>query len=268
MIKCPNCTGELLYDTTLGKVKCVYCGSTFSASELRAKVTMSGEVMNEESVPQSVPEEKEKYSGKAYTCSQCGATLLTFDETAITFCSYCGSQAMLEDKMMEVNSPDFIIPFKKSKDECVSAYKKKVSSFFFAPNYMKSDFLVEKFRGIYMPYGIFDVRNNGPIYSKGEKYLRRWGDYVYYGDYVVKTDANISYYGLSYDLVSQFYDNYSTAIPYDIKDAVPFNANYMTGYYADSLDVSDDIYKDDAQAIVDKDVMKKLRKTHYYKIYN
>ena len=40
------------------------------------------------------------YEGKSYSCSQCGAQLMTFDETAITFCSYCGSQAMIESKMM------------------------------------------------------------------------------------------------------------------------------------------------------------------------
>ena len=66
---------------------------------------------------ETVIAKKETYEGKGYTCSQCGATLLTFDETAITFCSYCGSQAMIEEKMIKRNHPEFIIPFKKNTNE-------------------------------------------------------------------------------------------------------------------------------------------------------
>ena len=151
MIKCPNCTGELKFNVKDKVVKCEYCGSTFDPKELNAKVKMAGE---EKKKKEEKAKEKETIEGNSFTCSQCGAVLMTFDETAITFCSYCGSQAMIESKMMKQNKPDFIIPFKKTKEECIENYKKKVSKALFAPKSMKSDTIVEKFRGIYMPYGI------------------------------------------------------------------------------------------------------------------
>ena len=92
MIKCPNCTGELEFKPTDKQVVCKYCGSKFDPKEFDEKVTMSKE-----------NEAVATYSGKTYSCSQCGAELMTFDETAITFCSYCGSQAMIESKMMKQN---------------------------------------------------------------------------------------------------------------------------------------------------------------------
>ena len=62
---------------------------------------------------------------------------------------------MIEEKMMEQTAPDFIIPFSKTKEQCISNYKKKISRFLFCPSYMKSDIVISKFRGIYMPYGIY-----------------------------------------------------------------------------------------------------------------
>lgn len=246
MIKCPNCEGEMKFDVKLQKVKCEYCGSVFEPGEINANIKTS--------------EETNSYEGKAYRCSQCGAELLTFDDTAITFCSYCGSQAMIEDKMLKHNNPDFIIPFKKTKEECVNAYKNKVSKFFFAPKYMKSDLAVEKFRGIYMPYGIFNVSKKGIVKNKGTKYAYRRGDYVYYNDYEINADIDATYDGISYDLVSKFYDNYSTAIPFNYMEAVPFNSDYLTGYYADSFDVGVDVYKDIAEEVVMPDARAKLKK--------
>ena len=117
MIKCPNCGGELKFSPKAKKVTCEYCSSTFDSKELKkeAKATKEVEVTND------------TIKAKSYKCSQCGAELLTFDETAITFCSYCGSQAMLEGRMTKINNPDYIIPFKITKEQCIEAYKKKIN---------------------------------------------------------------------------------------------------------------------------------------------
>ena len=122
MIKCPNCTGEMKFDPKLQKVKCEYCGNEYLVDELM-KNNNSEMCIGEKQLLNYDSNEENSYIGKAYKCVQCGATLMTFDETAITFCSYCGSQAMLEDKMMKHNNPDLIIPFKKTKEECIKAYK-------------------------------------------------------------------------------------------------------------------------------------------------
>ena len=158
MIKCPNCEGEVAFDPELGKVKCKYCGSTFSAEEIDDKLKTSDETKSSDS-----------FEGKVYRCTQCGAELMTFDDTAITFCSYCGSQAMIEDKMIEHNNPTYIIPFKKTRDYCISEYKRMISKFIYAPNYMKSDLEIEKFRGIYMPYWIYSFGKEGKEVSRRRK---------------------------------------------------------------------------------------------------
>ena len=115
MIKCPHCGGEMDYEVKSSSVKCPYCKSNFNPEKLDAKVKTAKKKDN----PLSA-------TGKSYTCSQCGATLMTFDDTAITFCSYCGSQNMLKDKMVTHNNPDFVIPFEKTKREyCKRTFRYK-----------------------------------------------------------------------------------------------------------------------------------------------
>ena len=174
---------------------------------------------------------------------------------------------MIEEKMMKQNNPDFIIPFEKTQEECIAAYKSKVSRALFAPSYMKDDVVVKKFRGIYMPYGIYKVGYNGKTTNKGSKYSHRSGDYVYYDDYTVTADVKTEYDGISFDLVSKFYDKFSTSIPYNYKLRKEFNPNYLTGFYADTKDVDESVYSSEACQVAKSDANSRLRKVGGFSKY-
>lgn len=256
MIKCPNCGGEMEFRPGEDQVVCKYCASKFNPKELNLEVKMSKE-----------NEALKTFEGKSYSCSQCGAQLMTFDETAVTFCSYCGSQAMIESKMLKQNSPDFIIPFSVTREDCIKAYKRKLSNALFVPNYMKSDLVVEKFRGIYLPYCIYKLERHGNCFNKGSKYSHRSGDYVYYDDYKISSDIDASYDGISYDLISKYYDKYSVAIPFNYKKKEVFNPNYLVGFYADTKDVDSSIYECDAQMIAEADLAKRMKSYSEFRKY-
>ena len=253
MIKCPNCGAELEFNAKSQLVTCEYCRSTFNPKELNEKVHVSEEI--------------EQFEGRSYLCSQCGASLLTFDETAITFCSYCGSQAMIESKMVKQNNPEYIIPFKKTKEECIASYKKILSKSLFAPSYMKSDIVVSKFRGIYIPYCVYKTSFHGKTSNNGSKYKYRSGDYEYYDDYTVHAYVDADYDGVSYDLLSNFYDKFSHAIPHNFKEAEKFNPNYLTGFYADTSDVNSDVYSSIAKFVTSGDASSHLRKRREFLRY-
>lgn len=253
MIKCPNCGAQLNYNVEKGSVTCKHCRTKFDPKELNVDVKTAQEVT---------------FEGTSYLCSQCGAELMTFDETAITFCSYCGSQSMLKSRMITQNAPNFLIPFKKTQDECIKIYKSKISKALFAPSYMKKDAVVKKFRGIYIPYEIYKLSYNNRYKAKGEKYNHRAGDYIYYDDYEVSLDIDSEYEGLSYDLVSNYYDKYSHAVPHNFKEAEEFNLNYLAGFYADVVDVDKEIYDQTAKDEVGKDAKLKLNKVNEMRKYN
>ncbi len=257
MVKCPHCGGEMDFEVKKQMVTCPYCRSDFMPEKLEATVKTAKERKNPNAV-----------SGKSYTCSQCGATLMTFDDTAITFCSYCGSQAMLEDKVMREMNPDFVIPFMKTKEDCINEYKNVIKKNFFVPDYMKEDMVIEKFRGIFMPYAIYSLDFHGTNTSKGSKYSHRQGDYVIYDDYHINADLDVQYKGMSFDLSSNFYDQFSQSIPFNNKESKAFNANYLIGFYADASNVDAAVYDEDAESVTRTDSRSRLLKNREYSKYN
>ncbi len=256
MIKCPHCGGEVGFDPSKQTVTCPYCRSDFDPTKLNVTVKHAKERKN-----------PLLDNAKSYSCSQCGATLMTFDDTAITFCSYCGSQAMLEDKIKSDLNPDYVIPFSKTKEQCIQAYKNKLSSTAFVPDYMKEDIVVEKFRGIFMPYAIYQLQFKGKTKNNGSVYTHRKGDYKYYDDYDVTSDVDAEYIGMSYDLASNFYDKFSMSIPFNYQERKEFNPNYLSGFYADTSNVSGEVYDNDALSIVAKDSSKRMTQNKEFKKY-
>ena len=254
MAKCPHCGAEFKFDARKKLVHCDYCGSDFNPKELKKEVKQS-------------KKREDLISGKTYSCTQCGATLMTFDETAVTFCSYCSSQNIVENEVIKEKAPDLIIPFSKTEEECIKNYKRKISNFLFSPSYMKSEMVVKKLRGIYMPYAVYKLVHTGDCVNKGKKYSHRSGDYVYYDDYDIHADVDASYSGISFDLLSKFYDDYSQSIPFNAKEAEEFNPNYLPGFYADKGDVEVDTYYSDACTIASRDSTRFLKSQKIYSKY-
>lgn len=255
MIKCPSCGGELKFSPKDQEVVCPWCSSKFNPKELKTDVKHASEHKSVDGT-----------NATGYTCSQCGATIMSFDDTVVTFCNYCDSQTLIESKMNMVN-PDIIIPFKKTKDECIQSYKNILNKALFTPKYMKEEMVFNKFRGIYMPYEVYKVGLHGDTTNKGSKYSHRAGDYIIYNDYTIYCHVDTEYDGISFDLSSNFYDEYSQAVPFNYNEAEPFNYNYLIGYYADSLDVDDTIYGDDACDIANDDASYQLGKNRGFSKY-
>ena len=243
MIKCPNCTAQLKFEVTDQKIKCDYCGCSFEPAELRASINVASEKEKVDTSDTKVEEVKEEIEATSYNCDNCGATLLVYDDTAVTFCNYCGSSNMIKSKLIKQTKPDYIIPFEITKEKCVELYKKKIKRNLFAPKYMLDDVVINNFRGIYMPYVIYNYVASPKFAAEGTKYSHRSGDYVYYDIYTVSGDLEGYVNGIAFDGVAKFYDKYSQAIaPYDFSKAKEFNVSYISGFYADSLDVSNKTY--------------------------
>ncbi len=267
MIKCPNCTAQLTYKVTDKQVKCDYCGSSFSPSELKASLNIASEKVTKE-----IKNEKEEIEATSYNCDNCGAMLLVYDDTAVTFCNYCGSSNVIKSKLIKQTKPDYIIPFEITKEKCIELYKKKIKSNIFAPRNMLDDTVLSHFRGIYMPYEIYNYTVDPKLHAKGEKYYKRSGNYDYYHIYTITGTLEGHVNGLAYDGVSRFHDKYSEAIgPFDFSKALEFNPSYISGFYADSFDVGEYLYTPEAgtKALeIARNVLKKDKRFARYGCYN
>ncbi len=281
-MKCPQCGAELRFDPATQLLVCDYCGGTQVPSLVQEKVSSAEEkvhdtdkstaesvvsdhmadvVTRDTSVSTGVEDEEIKESQEKvkalepediklveYVCPNCGGTLYSVKESVNGFCSFCGSQVMLQSRFSSMKPPKGIIPFMKTKEECKKIYSDLMKKNFFAPDELKDPEYLEQFRGIYMPYHVFDTDVNDNITLKGTKAYTN-GDYFYSETYMGSAHLSAYYHGLSYDASSTFSDHFSEAIaPYDAHMIEPFDPDYLAGFYADMPDVSADCYRQDAIA--------------------
>ena len=260
MFVCPNCGANIKFDPGKQLLHCDYCESDFAPDAAIQKDDAEENTYTESQASDKSEKGYEEYTTTIYTCKECGGEILANDNTVATFCSYCGASTVLASRVGKQRAPEYIIPFKVTKDQSAELYKKALNKALFAPKYMKEDTTIEKLRGIYMPYWIYDFKENRAATLRGQKDTRR-GDYIYHTHYNINTNVQAEYNGLSSDASSQFSDSLSEAIaPFDFKEAVPFNTSYMSGFYADAEDTDPKIYEDQSRNIVTQEIFNQIAK--------
>lgn len=222
--KCPNCAGNLFYSIPDKKLKCESCDSLIPLGDI------------------PVPE----FSVYSFVCNSCGAELLSPDESMISYCSYCGSEAMLEGRLSEEIRPKYILPFQQTKDQCKNTYRKRTEKMFFLPKELKDAEYLERFRGTYIPYWMYQIDFPEPVSYEATKKTRKGGK-ITETTYEVEAEVNGSYEGIPYDASSCFDDTISDMLmPFDKKKLVDFHPGYLAGFYADRADVPAEKYHSDA----------------------
>lgn len=262
MYGCPNCGANLKFDIARQMLFCEYCDTTMDP------YSVSKEKDAEERTVSAGYAEDNEYEVTVFTCPQCGGQILSEDNTAATFCSFCGAATILDSRISREKKPASIITFKKTREDCVKSYKKMMKRAFFAPKELMDEKHIEKFRGIYMPYWIYSFEKKDQVTFSGRRTHRR-GDYRITKHYDLTSDVDLRYSGMSYDASSSFSDNLSSAIaPFDMRDSKTFTPSFLSGFYADTGDVDSDVYVDEARDVVSGDGSMKLMKYRACKKYN
>ncbi|MBQ1921192.1 MAG: hypothetical protein II188_01565 [Ruminococcus sp.] len=251
MVGCPTCGAALRFDIASQKMACDHCGNFFETQKLSDNSSRDDA-------------RSSQFDSYVYICPSCGAELLTTDKNdAVGFCQYCGGASMIYEKMRQEWKPDYIIPFKVTKEDCKKAYCKEVRRHpFVSRKYSKSD-LIESFRGIYMPYWSYRAVMSGqfrvPAQSGRQHVSLNTYEIIHYD---VVGNSNLALEGYSRDASINFDDDISDALaPYEYRQQMPFAPGYLSGFYAESGDVSAHEYdsainletKDDAVNILVND---------------
>lgn len=252
MFLCPGCGANIDFAPGLSVMKCPYCETTLSPED-EIKINYA----HEESVKNTSDTSNDADSSlnstvssdvdvTLFTCSQCGGELLAYDDTAVTFCSYCGSSTPLLSRLTKQKAPSYIIPFSLTKNKCIAEYKKKIKKNFFAPKSLVDDNVVEKIRGIYMPYYIYEATLEKPVSGTATKSLANISSNTRTTSYFnARCTLYAQYDGISYDASSTFFDEMSsTLMPYNYSDIKSYEPNYFSGFYADTSDIDSEIYND------------------------
>lgn len=257
MFSCPNCGGNLKFDIPSQQLSCEYCHELFNPYAFEDKKSDAEEEKSYES----------NYEVTIFTCPQCGGEILSTDNAAAGFCSFCGASTILYSRISHERRPNYIIPFQKSKEDCKNAYRNMMRRAIFAPKELKDPKYIDSFRGIYMPYWAYYITQQGDFLVHGTKEYQK-GDYLYKDHYNLKGNIDAYYKGLSYDASSSFADNISEELaPYDVKGMKAFTPSFLSGFYADTADVAPSIYQSDAEAIAHEQTLEHMKSMPEFQSY-
>ena len=226
--RCPGCNATLEFLPGEGKMHCSYCGKSYTTKEIEALEKGTGEV--KESKP--VKMKPGTMQVQIARCSSCGAELAVNDVEVSSFCAYCGQATVVLDRVDEYLKPDYIIPFKVTKEEAEETIRSRIASGFYVPDEIKN-FEVEKLRGIYVPFWLYDI-----LYGDEQfwRYTVKRGKYTStrYSHRV----ADCHYFKLTADASKKLNDASSQRLePYDMEELEYFQPMYLSGFYADRYDM-------------------------------
>lgn len=240
MYECPNCGGGLRFDPAGQDLVCDYCQTRLDPYQY------------EKDHDADISEDA--YGVQIFTCPQCGGEIMTTNISVTGFCSYCGASTVLDSRMASEKRPAWIIPFKKTGKDCREAYKKRIARAFYTPSQMRDETYMDSFRGIYIPYWVYNGKVDSRIVLKGT-HVHRSGNYVITDHYDLGNDVEASYEGISYDASSSFSDDVSERIaPFSADALQKFTPSILCGFYADTSDVPARLYADRARNLAERDV--------------
>lgn len=248
--QCPACSGPMHFDAVLGKLKCDFCGSVYSVEEveefMREKNEKAVEAMNADSSSEWRTSEFTSDWGsgsenmKSYDCPACGAELICDESTAATCCPYCGNKTVIPRQFSGTLKPEYIIPFKTTKEQAKEALKNHYKGKRLLPDSFVSGNRIEDIQGVYVPFWMYDCEVTGRINYTAEKSTKNKTDdeeITTTQHFEVVRAGDLGFEKIPVDASTRMPDGHMDSIePYNYEEIKDFSMAYMPGFLADKYD--------------------------------
>lgn len=271
--KCLSCNANMHFDPILQQWKCDYCGSRYTLEDIEKAYGTDENLKNEtEIIPEQTStlnsqnehsENAEQMSNYAcYNCPNCGAEIIHDETTTATFCVYCGSTAIIKNKLKGEFNPSKIIPFKTTKEQAIKAFEAYKQGKLFMPNEFTNPNNIEKISGIYIPFFIYDCDLTSNLTIDATR-IKHWStasySYTKTDFYNLIRDSKMHFENIPVDGSTKFPDDIMNSIePFDYKDLKDFSPSYLSGFLSERFDQTMDELFDIATARAKKSVEKEI----------
>ena len=262
--QCPACTGPLHFVGDSGLLECDYCGSRYTPAEIeklyKEKLDEAEQAAVQAGAAQAASAAAAQESGdehaaspeawnaeqdgmKLYNCPSCGAQLVCDATTAATSCPYCGNPTVIPGQFHGMLKPDYILPFRVTKEQAVAALSKYYHGKRLLPKTFLAQNHIEEVKGMYVPFWLFD----GTVYADMEYRTTRVTSIRQGDELITTTDSfdvrragTVHFKRIPADGSKKMPDELMDSIePYDYSEMKAFSTAYMPGYLADIYDVDD-----------------------------
>lgn len=241
--KCPACSAKIDFNPKNQKWDCKYCGSKFTLEEMQKYQNASSKEENKKAETKKSTKKEETEDLDIYHCKNCGAEVMADENTTATFCVYCGSTAILKEKIMEGTMPTQIIPFKNVKQDAIEKFKGLSKNRPLMPKFFNETKNIEKISGVYIPFWTYNLNVSGNIDFTYD-HVTTWSDYNYCytktDTYLAKRNSNMNFERVLVDGSSRFDDDLMDSLePFHYKGLVEYNHAYLSGFLAEKYDVDE-----------------------------
>ena len=188
-------------------------------------------------------------------CSGCGAEVVVNTATELSArCHWCRHVLTINEQIPNGAVPDAVLPFRLTRDEAVTRIRRFAGSRrMFAHTRFKAEFTPENVVGVYLPYMVVDANASSDLVGVGEIETRRYSRgsgndrKTYYDADVYRVqrhldftvdDLTVESSAARADMTSPGNTNniVNSILPFDTKNALSWNADYLNGYTSERRD--------------------------------
>ncbi len=265
----------MVFEEGTDHMVCPYCGTKVSMEQISReettgketgpKGTDGDETSGEETGPKGTDgdetsgenlgaeAEAETMGGhvRTFHCPNCGAEMMTDENTAATFCSFCGSPTLIEERLSGILKPKYLIPFQIDREKAKEMFRAWTKKGIFTPRSFSSASALDKVTGMYVPYWLYDYEADVDLDAAATRVRStRKGDteYTYTDHYKIYRNVSAAYEKVPEDASTQMPDDVMERLePFDYDQIKDFEMPYLTGFLAEKYNDDQEKMKNRAE---------------------
>ena len=242
------------FDAAKGMLSCPFCGYTMPVPAVAQQVTIA-----EHDLEAALRDASNKARGygtqmKSIKCQSCGAVLNVDPNITSLKCSFCGSNQVLEQQPdPNLFQPESVVPFGVEAGRAQGLFREWLGRGLFSPNDLKREGGGQRLAGVYLPFWTFDAHADSDWRAESGDYyyVTEWVTVVRDGKQVTEQQQvqKIRWYWTHGQHAGDYDDVlvYATrsiatnilqkVYPYDTKQLVPYQPQYLSGWSAESYQI-------------------------------
>lgn len=269
---CTNCAAGLKFEPGVSTLTCQYCGTKNEIAISQEELDSIEELDYQEAIEQIKEDPKELQEIVTVKCNSCGAESTLKPNVTSDECPFCGTSVVTANKKSQkIIKPKALLPIKLTQKQAQEAYKQWIGSLWFAPNKVLEYSRTEgKIQGIYLPFWTYD-------FNTYTDYTGKRGDNYYETEYYTETVngstvqksrqiTKVRWSSARGNVENGFDDVLIVATkslpkdyleklePWDLANLTPYKDEFLSGFKAESYQVSVEDGLDNAKKITLADI--------------